>query len=58
MFKNTIRFVKRLLGIYESDCEYWVDLKDIKVNPEWRKTKIGQRKFGRKLLNFLLTQCT
>ena len=47
--KSIIRFVKKLFGKYEVGYEYWVDLKDIKVNPEWRKTKIGQRKFGRKL---------
>ena len=47
--KSIIRFVKKLFGKYEVGYEYWVDLKDIKVNPEWRKIKIGQRKFGRKL---------
>ena len=26
-----------------------INKSDIKVNPEWRKTKIGQRKFERKL---------
>ena len=44
-----IRYIKSLFGKYEPGYEYWVYTKDIKVNPEWRKTKIGQRKFGRKL---------
>ena len=43
------RFIKRLFGIYEPNYEYWVYTKDIKVPSDWRKTKIGQRKFGRKL---------
>ena len=44
-----IRNIKQIFGKYEVGYEYWVNLKDIKVNPEWRKTKIGQRKFRRKL---------
>ena len=47
--KRIIRYIKSLIGKYEPGYEYWVYTKDIKVNPEWRKTKIGQRKFGRKL---------
>lgn len=47
--KKIIRYIKSLFGKYEPGYEYWVHTKDIKVNPEWRKTKIGQRKFGRKL---------
>ena len=47
--KGIIRYIKSLFGKYETGYEYWVYTKDIKVNPEWRKTKIGQRKFGRKL---------
>ena len=47
--KEITRYIKSLFGKYEPGYEYWVYTKDIKVNPEWRKTKIGQRKFGRKL---------
>lgn len=47
--KEIIRFIKKLFGKYESDYEYWVYTKDIKVNPNWRKTKIGKMKFKRKL---------
>lgn len=44
-----IRSIKRLLGIYETGYEYWINTKEIKVNPEWRKTMIGKVKFKKKL---------
>lgn len=47
--KNIIRFIKELFGKYETGYEYWVYTKEIKVNPEWRKTKVGRVKFQRKL---------
>lgn len=47
--KDIIRFFKKLFGSYESGHEYWINIKDIKVNPDWRKTKIGKAKFKRKL---------
>ena len=47
--KTFIRFINRLLGKYETGYEYWVNLKEIKVNPDWRKTRIGAFKFERKL---------
>lgn len=47
--KGIIRFVKRLFGKYETGYEYWVYTKDIKVDPEWRKTRVGYEKFKRKL---------
>lgn len=47
--KNTIRFIKELFGKYEFGYEYWIYTKDIKVDPDWRKTKIGRVKFQRKL---------
>lgn len=46
---NWIRWIKSLLHIYEPGYEYWVCTKDIKVNPEWRKTKIKHEKFIRKI---------
>ena len=49
MLKEVIRFIKRLFGKYEHGYEYWVNLRDIKVNPEWRRTKIGKEKFSRKM---------
>lgn len=47
--KEIIRFIKKLFGVYESDYEYWVYSKEIKINPEWKKTRIGKTKFKRKL---------
>lgn len=47
--KGIIRFIKELFGIYETEHEYWVYTKEIKVNPYWRKTRIGKAKFKRKL---------
>lgn len=47
--KGIIRFVKRLFGKYETGYEYWIYTKRIKVNPEWRKTRIGKAKFSRKI---------
>ena len=29
-----IRSIKRLLGIYETGYEYWINTKEIKVNPK------------------------
>lgn len=47
--KGIIRFIKRIFGKYEFGYEYWVNIRDIKINPEWRKTKIGKEKFSRKV---------
>lgn len=46
---SIIRLIKRLFGIYETGCEYWVYIKDIHVDPKWRKTKIGREKFSMKM---------
>lgn len=46
--KEIIRYIKGLFGKYEPGYEYWLYRKDIKINPEWRKTKIGCTKFKRK----------
>ena len=47
--KGIMRFVNKLFGKYDIGYEYWVYTKDIKVNPEWRETKIGRIKFQKKL---------
>lgn len=47
--KSFIRFIKELFGKYETGYEYWVYTKEIKVNPKWRKTKIGKMKFKKKM---------
>lgn len=47
--KGIIKYVKRLFGKYDVGYEYWVDTKEIKVNPEWRLTSIGESKYNRKI---------
>lgn len=46
--KGIIRYIKMLFGKYENGHEYWVYRKDIRIDPEWRKTKVGHSKFKRK----------
>lgn len=46
--KGIIRYIKRLFEKYEPGHEYWVYRKDIKINPEWRITKVRYSKFKRK----------
>ena len=36
--KKIIRFIKRLFGKYETGYEYWINLKDIQITPEFRST--------------------
>ena len=50
-----IRSIEWLLGIYETGYEYQISTKEIKVNPEWRKTRIGKVKFKKKLQYWYLT---
>ena len=38
------RFVKRILGVYEPEFEYWVKTKDIKVPDTYKKNKIREKK--------------
>lgn len=38
-----------MFGFYEPEYEYWVYTKEIKVDPAWRKTRIGKEKFDRKM---------
>lgn len=52
---NFVKEIKKLFGVYDPFYEYWVDRKRIKVNPEWRKTKIGRDKWRRKLDFYLRT---
>lgn len=46
--REIFRWVKSLFGHYDQGYEYWVYTKDIKVDPEWRKTLIGADKWKRK----------
>lgn len=43
-----IQGIKKLFGIYDENYEYWVYTKTIKVPPEFRKHRIGFKKFNRK----------
>lgn len=47
--KGIIRYIKSIFGKYETDYEYWIHTRDIKVNPGWRKTRIGHDKFRKKM---------
>lgn len=47
--KGIIKFIKKIFGVYDIGSEYWININQIKVNPEWRKTRIGKKKFGRKI---------
>lgn len=50
--KTIIRYIKRLFRHYDVGHEYWVYRKDIKIDPEWRITKVGYSKFKRKNQNY------
>ncbi len=43
-----IRGIKKLFGIYDENYEYWVYTRTIKVPPEFRKHRIGFKKFNQK----------
>lgn len=49
MLKRIIRYIKSLLGKYEIGYEYLVRLSDIKIPSYYKKTKIGNAKWKRKL---------
>lgn len=53
--KETIRFVKSMLGIYESGHEYWVYTKDIIVPTYYKSSPVGKRKWKHKLNYWLQT---
>ena len=40
-----IRWVKKLLGIYETGYEYWVPTDQIIITPEFSRTRIETRKW-------------
>ena len=49
------RFVKRILGVYEPEFEYWVKTKDINVPDNYKKNKIRGKKWKRKIRYYLRT---
>lgn len=46
--REIIRFVKRLFGKYDTGYEYWVNLKDIQITPEFRSTYPRHKKMIQK----------
>lgn len=53
--KNMIISVKRIFGIYEPMHEYWVKLDDIKVPDCYKRSRIKQWKWDRKVAYWLKT---
>ncbi len=51
--KEIIRVIKKLFGIYERGCEYWVYTDDIKVPLRYKQSKIGSTKWNRKMNYYL-----
>lgn len=47
--KDTISFIKRLLGKYEVGYEYWVNTKDIIVPDYYKKISANSKKWKHKL---------
>jgi len=44
-----IEKMKRMLKRRKPKTEYWININQIHVNPAWRQTKIGSKKFRRKM---------
>ena len=55
MKNDAIRFVKKLFGVYETGCEYWVRLDEIKVPYYYKATRIGLKKWNHKMGYWLRT---
>ena len=53
--KEIIRYIKSLFGKYESEYEYWVYTKDIKVPTYYKCTKVGKKKWNHKMGYWLRT---
>ena len=53
--KRIIRYIKSLFGKYDPGYEYWVYTKDIKVSPYYKCTKVGTKKWNRKMGYWLRT---
>ena len=55
--KEIIRLIKRLFGCYETEVEYWVNLKDIIVPDCYKRSRIQENKWNQKM-NFWLNTGT
>ena len=40
-----MRWIKKLLGMYETGYEYWVPTDQIIITPDFARTRIGTRKW-------------
>ena len=50
-----MRWIKKLLGIYETGHEYWAPTDQIIIMPEFARTRIGKRKWNHKKEYYLRT---
>lgn len=53
--KKFIRWIKELFGIYDENFEYWVDLDDIEITPQFSESKPGFKKLNHKFDYYLKT---
>lgn len=49
ILKDIIRIIKRLFGKYETNCEYWMNTKDIVIPEYYKRTPVGKYKWKHKL---------
>ena len=47
--------LKQMLGMYKPGYEYWVQLHDIKISPDFARSWIGQKKWTHKRKYYLNT---
>ena len=50
-----IRWIKKLLGIYETGYEYWIPIDKIVITPDFARTHIGTKKWRHKKWYFYRT---
>lgn len=49
-----IRFFKSLFGFYDTGIEYWVPIRSIRINPEFRKHDVKPKKMQKKMEYYLI----
>lgn len=50
--KEIIRWVKKLCGKYEPNCEYWINLSEIHIPASFETTRIGADKYKNKWIYY------
>lgn len=53
--RKIVESIIKIFKKYKPGCEYWINREQIKVNPEWRNTRIGKKKFERKVRHWNTT---